>query len=95
MTVDDAGGFHLVSNDNINVSGTGDQGSSYVGDETDHSIFNGRVGVEQTSVTSFTMISKGSAPNFYMHILPSVHFTVNADDTLTANINTITASCQA
>ena len=67
---DDAGGFHLVSNDNIHVSGAGDQGSSYVGGETDHSIFNGRVGVEQTSVTSFTMISKGSAPNFYMHILP-------------------------
>lgn len=93
MTVDDAGGFHLVINDNIHVSGTGDQGSSYEGGETDQNIFNGRVGVEQTSVTSFTMISKGSAPNFYINIL--MHFTVNADGTLTANIITITASCRA
>jgi hypothetical protein len=93
-TVDDAGVVvHLVINDNIHVSGTGDQGSSYEGGETDQLIFNGRVGVEQTSVTSFTMISKGSAPNFYMHIL--FHFTVNADGTLTANINSVTASCQA
>jgi predicted small secreted protein len=93
VTIDDAGGFHLVMNDNIHVSGTGDQGSSYEGGETDQYILNGRVGVEQTIVTSFTMISKGSAPNFYQHIL--IHFTVNADGTLTANISTVTASCRA
>ena len=94
VTVDDAGlVVHLVMNDNIHVSGTGDQGSSYVGGATDQLTFNGRVGVEQTSVSSFTMISKGSAPNFYMHVL--VHFTLNADGTLTANIFSVTASCRA
>jgi len=91
--VDDGGIVHLVINDNIHVSGTGDEGSSYVGSETDQSIFNGRAGVEQTNATSFKMISKGSAPNFYMHVL--VHFTVNADGTLTANIYTVSASCRA
>jgi hypothetical protein len=91
--VDDNGLVHLVINDNIHVSGTGDQGSSYVGSETDQDVFNGRAGVEQTIATSFKMISKGSAPNFYMHIL--VHMTVNEDGTLTANIYTVTASCRA
>ena len=91
--VNDAGSFHMVFNDNIRVSGTGDQGSSYVGSETDQSIFNGRVGVEQTFVSSLTMISKGSAPNFFQHIL--IRFTVNADGNLTANINSVTASCRA
>jgi hypothetical protein len=93
VTLDGSGGFHLVSNDNIHVSGTGDQGNSYVGDETDNSTFNGRVGFEQTFTTNFNMISNGAAPNFYIHVLG--HLTVNANGTVTANIFNISASCRA
>ncbi len=93
VTLDGSGGLHLVFNDNIQVAGTGDQGNSYVGGEADTFTFNGRVGIEQTFTTSFTMISQGAAPNFYFNVLG--HITVNANGTVTVSIFNISANCRA
>lgn len=92
MTFDGSGGFHLVSHDNIHVAGTGDQGNSYVGDESDNSTLNGRVGIEQTLNTSFSMISQGGAPNFEIHAV--THITVNPNGTVTVFFSNFSSACR-
>ena len=92
VTLDGSGGFHLESHDNIHVAGTGDQGNSYVGGEEDNLTFNGHVGIEQTSTTSFSMISQGAAPNFEIHGV--FHITVNPNGTVTAFFSNFGAACR-
>ena len=92
VTFDSAGGFHLATHDNIHVTASGDMGNSYEGNQEDTNEVNGRVGVEQTFVMTFSEISKGSAPNFEVHVLE--HITVNANGTVTAFIDHITANCR-
>jgi hypothetical protein len=92
VTIDGSGGFHLATHDNIHVTGTGDQGNTYEGNQEDNSVINGRVGVEQTATFTFSEISKGSAPNFEVHAL--FHLTVNANGTVTAFVNNFTAVCR-
>lgn len=92
VTLDGAGGFHMTSHDNVHVTATGSLGNSYEGNQEDNFEFNGRVGVEQTFVLTFSEISKGSAPNFEMHILQ--HITVNANGTVTAFVDNITSNCR-
>lgn len=92
VTLDGAGGFHMTSHDNVHVTAAGSLGNSYEGNQEDNFEFNGRVGVEQTFVLTFSEISKGSAPNFEMHILQ--HITVNANGTVTAFVDNITSNCR-
>jgi hypothetical protein len=92
VTLDGNGGFHLVANDNIHVTATGSLGNEYEGNEEDQSQFNGRVGFEQTLVSTFSEISKGSAPNFEVHALQ--HMTVHANGTVTVFFSNFTSSCR-
>ena len=92
VVFDSAGGFHLTTHDNIHVTATGDQGNSYEGNQEDTNEVNGRVGVEQTFVLTFSEISKGSEPNFEVHILE--HVTVNANGTVTSFVDHFTANCR-
>ena len=92
VTLDGNGGFHSMYNDQIHVTATGSLGNSYEGNEEDHSPLTGRVGVEQTFSSTFSEISKGSAPNFEQHSL--FHITVNPDGTVTAFVTNFTSACR-
>jgi hypothetical protein len=92
VTFDGAGGFHADAHDNIHVTGTGSLGNSYEGNQEVNNPFNGRVGVEQTFGLTFSEISKGSAPNFEVHILQ--HITVNANGTVTVFFSNFSANCR-
>ena len=91
-TFDHAGGFHLTTHQNFHITATGNLGNSYEGNEHDTFEINGRVGVEQTFVSSFSEISKGSAPNVEVHVLQ--HLTVNPNGTVTSFVDHATASCR-
>jgi len=58
--------------------------NSCEGNQEDNNEVNGRFGVEQTFVLTFSEISKGTAPNFEVHVLE--HVTVNANGTATVII---------
>jgi hypothetical protein len=92
VTFDGAGGFHADAHDNVHVTATGSLGNSYEGNQEDNNPFNGRVGFEQTFGLTFSEISKGSAPNFELHILQ--HITVNANGTVTVFFSNFTANCR-
>lgn len=92
VTLNGSGGFHMKFHDKIHVTATGDFGNSYEGNEEDLDQLNGRVGMEQTVSTTFSEISKGSAPNFEQHFL--LHITVNANGTVASSIDTFTSSCR-
>jgi hypothetical protein len=92
VTLDAGGGFHLATHDNIHVTATGSDGNSYEGNQEDTSELNGKIGVEQTSVLTFSEISKGSAPNFEVHILQ--HITVNPNGTVTVFFSNMSANCR-
>jgi hypothetical protein len=91
VTFDGSGRFHLASNDNIHVTGTGSLGNEYEGNQEDQNQLNGRFGIEQTLATTFSAISTGSAPNYETHAL--IHITVNANGTTTVFIDNFTSSC--
>ena len=92
VTLDNGGGFHLGLHDNIHVTAIGDQGNTYVGNQEDNFVFNGKVGEEETNQLTFSEISNGSAPNFIVHAL--FHITVNANGNVTAFVDNFTAECR-
>lgn len=92
ITLDGAGGVHGDFHDNIHVTATGSLGNEYEGNQEDNNPINGRVGMEQTFVLTFSEISKGSAPNFEVHVLQ--HITVNANGTVTVFISHLTSNCR-
>ena len=92
VTIDRSGGFHLTAHENIHITATGNLGSSYEGNQENTFEFNGRVGDEQTFVLNLSAISKGSAPNFELHVLQ--HETVNPNGTVTSLVDHSTASCR-
>ena len=92
VTLDGSGGFHMDIHGNLNVTGSGNQGNKYVGNQDSNFQMNGRVGVEFTVTGTFSEISLGSAPNFVLHDL--VHITVNPDGTVTSSIFIISPECQ-
>jgi hypothetical protein len=94
VTFDSSGGFHADFHDNIHVTGTGDQGNSYEGNQEDNGPINisGHGAEEETEPLSFSEIAKGSAPNFVEHVL--LHITFNANGTVTAFVDNFTASCR-
>jgi len=92
MTLDGSGGFVLDRHNNIHVTATGNLGNTYVANQEDYSEFNGPVGSEATSRTTFREISQGFAPNFVIHAL--MHVIVNPDGTVTAFVDYFNAECQ-
>ena len=92
VTFDGAGGFHADAHDNIHVTATGSLGNSYEGNQEDNNPFNAKVGLESTFGLTFSEISKGSAPNFEVHILE--HITVNPNGTVTVFFSNFTANCR-
>jgi hypothetical protein len=95
-TSDGAGGFHVTFMDNVSgVTGVGSiSGATYHGVGGDWFSGNARppfpVVLTQTDV--FALISAGSAPNFV--VTDTVHITVNADGTLTANVARFSVACR-
>ena len=95
VTLDSSGGFHSDFHDNIHVTGTGDQGNLYEGNQEDNSpthISGNNLGAEQTLPLTFSEIAKGSAPNFEVHALQ--HITINANGTVTVAFSNFTSSCR-
>jgi hypothetical protein len=92
LTFGSNGNVNSANHQNMHVTGVGDQGNTYVGNQETNNVFNSQIGVEQTSMLSFPSISKGSAPNFQVHAI--VHTTINPNGTLTAFVDHFTATCQ-
>ena len=92
VTFDGAGGFHADAHDNIHVTATGSLGNSYEGNQEDNNPFNGRVGLVQTFGLTFSEISKGSAPNFEVHVLQ--HITINPNGRVTVFFSNFTSNCR-
>ena len=88
---DGSGGFNLSSHINVHVTGTGDQGNGYVGDETVNISSHFQAGQVNTQANEFELISKGSAPNFKLDVLS--HLTVNPDGTVTASVDNFRQTC--
>lgn len=92
-TLDGSGGFHEVFHIQIHAMGTGSTGTEYnFSDEITQQV-NGKVGLEVTSVNSFNIISKGSAPNLILFM--QAHMTVNANGDVTASFDNFREDCRA
>ena len=92
LTLFDDGSFHSVSHQDAQLTGTDNQGNSYIGNLTDTSVFAGHAGVEVTRPFTLPIIGNGAAPNFTVHV--TLHVTVNANGTVTAQVSEITTTCQ-
>jgi len=92
VTLDGSGGFHMVEKENIHMTGSGSLGNSYEGNQEENFQRNGRVGLEQTNPLTVSAIGTGPAPNFEVHVL--LHFTVNANGTVTVFFEHFTSSCR-
>ncbi len=86
--------YHLATHDNIHVTGTGDLGNTYVGNQEDYSNLNLSLteGAESTSTLSFSEIGQGSAPNFLISAV--FHITFTPAGTISAYVNNYTTSCR-
>jgi hypothetical protein len=95
-TSDGSGGFHVSFMDNVSgITGVGSlSGATYHGVGGDWFSGNARppFPVEFTQTDVFGLISAGSAPNFIM--TDTLHITVNADGTLTANVARLSIACR-
>jgi hypothetical protein len=92
LTFNSRGGSHFSIHDNIHVTAIGDQGNTYEGNQEDKIEANFQVGEEVIEPSTFSEISKGSAPNFEIHAL--FHLTMNPNGTVTAFVNHFTAACR-
>jgi len=95
-TSDGSGGFHITFMDNVSqVTGVGSvSGATYHGVGGDWFSANARppFPVELTATDVFGLISTGSAPNFV--VTDTLHITLNADGTLTANVARLSITCR-
>lgn len=95
-TSDGAGGFHVKFMDNVSqVTGVGSvSGATYHGVGGDWFIANVSppFPAEFTQTDVFGLISAGPAPNFV--VTDTLHITVNADGTLTANVARFSIACR-
>jgi hypothetical protein len=93
VTFDAAGGYHVKFHRNI--SGTAVNtvtGTEYVIMEEDNNEYTvGQGADEQTSVSHFNLISKGSAPNEVAQVM--FHFTIAPDGTLTTYHDNVRFDC--
>ena len=94
VTLDGAGGLHVKGQVNLQgVTGTGlTTGDKYQATDAVNLEFNSKVGREDTSGVTANFIGQGNAPNFQFHAL--LHFTVNADGTVTAFFTNERVECK-
>jgi hypothetical protein len=93
-------GVHAHVHQNAHLTGTDDQGTSYIGNEADELLINGRVDAdgqivqqEETSILdNVVLVSQGTAPNLRVKI--TVHVTLNPNGTITAVVDHLTMTCQ-
>ena len=83
--------FHFINHENVQLTGTDGQGNKWIGNLTQSTSFTGVVGQEITVPLSLALVSQGAAPNFIVHAI--LHFTVNANGTVTSSINNLTTIC--
>lgn len=93
-TIDDNGGFHsMVHFQPQGISGTGlTTGDSYQATGETLETFNGKVGFEDTYVNNFKIIGQGPGNNFLVH--NTIHFTVNANGEVTADVDNSSVECR-
>jgi hypothetical protein len=95
MTPDASGGFHFHADVNVSgVTGVGvPSGITYHGVGGDWVEFNAKppFPVAATFTNVFGLISTGSSPNFV--VTETLHMTVNADGTMTANVARFSITC--
>ncbi len=95
-TEDASGGFHFDLESNVSgVTGVGvPSGTTYQGVGGFWTEFNGEppFPFEATLTDVFGLISAGSSPNFVFAI--TLHITVNADGTITAQVTRISITCR-
>ena len=92
LTLNEAGGLHVVTHQYGQLTGTDNQGNSYIGNLTDTTAFDALVTQEVTRSFTLVAVSRGAAPNFNVHF--TLHVTVNADGTVTSSVSEVTSTCQ-
>src|SRR5215467_12283882 len=92
LTLNQDGVLHFINHQNVQLTGFDNQGNTYIGNLTDNSAFDGQAGVEATRSFTLTIVGHGAAPNFNVHF--TLHVTVNADGTVTAQVAKVTTTCQ-
>ena len=94
LTVDDSGGFHLVTETNWQgVTGVGlVSGTQYRGVGVQRFNINGNVGEEFTSVDNFKLIGRGTTDNLLVQV--TLHTTVNANGEVTTVVENAFIKCQ-
>jgi hypothetical protein len=94
FTVNGAGQVTVTSQVNPQgVSGIGEiTGSKYQGTGVSSSIATGRVGSQTTTINNFRIIGQGPGNNFLVH--ENLHFTVNANGTVTASVDNLSVACK-
>jgi len=93
-TIDAQGGVHIEAlfypgNDVTGVAMT--TGTIYNGNGVTHQSANTQVGSTTTLANNFNFIAPGPGNNFYFH--DTVHMTVNANGTITANVDNSFVTC--
>jgi hypothetical protein len=93
-TVDRNGGVHTTHHVNRYISGSGTSGAEYVGVGIPNVIVTNTRGpfpYETTYVETASIIGKGSADSFLVHVL--VHLTIDAKGNTTADVFAFNADC--
>jgi len=96
VTIDATGGIHLQSHAQlVGVSGTGlTSGDTYRAAGTEQNSENTNAPLPFTSsyVATFRLIGRGPGADFWLH--QTIHLTINADGTVTADISNTSGSCK-
>jgi len=94
VTMDQSGGGHLRAHvQPQGISGVGlTTGDKYQATGGDHLETNFQFGREFTEVSNFRLIGQGPGNNFLVH--QTIHFTINANGTLTTDVNHVSAECK-
>lgn len=96
VTTDTSGGYHLKTHVNYqDVSGTGTpSGLSYNVRTTTNETLNDNDGpqAETTVIQTIKLISQGSSPNYFLHLV--FHITVNANGETTSTVTESSIECR-
>jgi hypothetical protein len=81
-----------INVDSQGLSGTGlPSGTTYQANSHAHDMFDATAGFTTTVVDKFVLIAKGKNPD--MITTMTFHYTINADNTVTATVDTFTVKC--
>ena len=81
-----------VNIDSQGLSGTGlPSGTTYQANSHAHDMFDATTGFTTTVTDKFVLIAKGKNPDLITTMI--FHYTINADNTVTATVDTFTVKC--